>query len=237
MIIRNNKCVSVIIPVYNGDKYLSEAIGSVLAQTYRPIELIIVDDGSTDNSAQIAQSYKGIRYIYQHNKGVTEARNVGILSSQGDFIAFLDQDDLWTTNKLSVQIAYLHKYPEVGYVLAGQKFFLEPGAIAPPWLKKELLLHDQIGYLPGTFVVRRRVFNRIGLFDPTYKIGSDTDWLARAKDLKVPMAILPEVLLIRRIHHSNQSAQTDIIHAELTKILKASIDRRRNTKSMPEVEG
>lgn len=223
--------VSVIVPVYNGERYLACALQSIFDQDYHPFEVIVIDDGSTDNSAEIAQSYKEIHYIYQPNQGVTVTRNVGISTARGEFIAFLDQDDMWTPNKLSVQVDYLLKHTEVGYVLARQNIFLEPGTRAPSWLKKELLLNDQVGYLPGTLVARRSVFKQIGLFDPAYRIGSDTDWLARAKDAGVSMVILPEVLLHRRIHRHNQSAQTQIMNLELIRLLKASIDRRRNQES------
>ncbi len=227
---RDSQLVSAVIPVCNGEKYLSAAIESVLAQTFPDIELIIVDDGSTDSSAKIAGGYEGAGYIYQPNKGVTAARNTGILSARGEFIAFLDQDDMWTPDKLKVQVGYLVDNPGAGYSLARQRLFLEPGTTAPSWLKKEFLFHDQAGYLPGTLVARRWAFGQVGLFDPAYRIGSDTDWLARARDLGIPMVILPEVLLLRRIHHGNQSARTDLIHTELAKILKASIDRRTRPK-------
>lgn len=227
---RIGQYISVIIPVWNGEKYLREGIESVLEQTYRHIELIIVDDGSNDSSAEIARSYEGIRYIRQDRQGVTVARNTGIMTAGGDFIAFLDQDDIWTPNKLDMQISYLHKCPEVGYVLAMQKLFLQTGTAAPSWLKENLLRQDQIGYLPGTLLVRRSVIEQVGLFDPFYKIGSDADWFIRARDSGVPMAILPEVLLLRRIHQCNQSAQTDIVHPELIRMLKSSIKRRNSLK-------
>ena len=99
-----NKLVSVIIPVYNGENYLSQAIDSVIDQTYSPIELIIVDDGSTDKSKEIASSYSQVNYVYQENQGVAIARNTGIFKSQGEYIAFLDQDDIWTANKLKLQV-------------------------------------------------------------------------------------------------------------------------------------
>ena len=97
--------VSVIVPVYNGEHYLSFAIHSILRQDYHPSEVIVVDDGSTDNSANIARSFKEVRYIHQSNQGVAMARNVGIAAARGEFIAFLDADDLWTPNKLSIQNA------------------------------------------------------------------------------------------------------------------------------------
>lgn len=219
--------VSVIMPVYNGELYLSEAIESILAQTYRSIEIIAVDDGSTDNSAQVVRKYGDVRYFYQTNQGVTAARNAGISHARGDMIAFLDQDDMWPPHKLTTQVNYMLEHPEVGFVLARQRLFIEPETKKPSWLKEETLLNNQVGYLPGTFLVRRSVFEQIGVFDLAYRIGSDADWIARARDAGVTMVILQEVLLDRRIHNQNQSAQVGIMHPELVKLLKASIDRRR----------
>ena len=120
--------VSVIIPVHNGGRYLRAALESVFAQTYRPFEVIVVDDGSTDDSGVIAQSFHDVRYIHQANQGVAAARNNGIEAARGEFFAFLDQDDLWTPEKLKLQIAYLLSHPDLGYTLTQQQFFLEPGA-------------------------------------------------------------------------------------------------------------
>lgn len=223
--------VSVIVPVFNGERFLAAALHSILAQDYENFEIIVVDDGSVDNSANIAQSLKKVHYIYQSNQGVSTARNVGIASSHGEFIAFLDQDDLWTPNKLRVQIIHLLEHPEIGYTIARQKFFLEPGTGLPPWLKEDFLLKDQIGFLPGTLVVRKSVFEQVGNFDTTYRIGSDGDWFVRAKDAGIPMAILPEILLHRRIHSHNLSSQVQLIHSELLEMLKTSIDRQRGNRS------
>jgi glycosyltransferase involved in cell wall biosynthesis len=228
----NLPLVSVIIPVYNGEHYLAQAIESVFAQTYKPIELIIIDDGSFDNSSYIARSFKEICYHYQINKGVAVARNAGIAVSNGEFIAFLDQDDIWTHNKLNVQIDYLLNHPEADGVLSKQRLFLEPGIAPPKWLKRELLQKEQTGYFPSSMVVRKDVFSRIGVFDPVYKHTSDVDWIARVKDAGILMIMLPEALFYRRIHSANTSAETQIIHPELLKTLKKSIERQRVQKSL-----
>src|SRR6187549_3720033 len=107
--------VSIIVPVYNGERYLRAALESIFAQTYRPLEVIVVDDGSVDDSGVIAQSFPEVRYIRQENQGVAAARNHGIETARGEFYAFLDQDDLWTPEKLTVQISYLLNDPDLGY--------------------------------------------------------------------------------------------------------------------------
>lgn len=219
--------VSVIVPVYNGERFLACALDSVVAQEHRPIDLIVVNDGSRDGSEAIARSYTEVRLIRQPNQGVAAARNAGIAAARGDFIAFLDQDDCWTKDKLRIQVRYLQQNPRVGYVLARQKMFLEPGTVPPPWVRRELLDRDQVGYLPGAMMVRRFVFEQIGTLNPRFRSGDDSDWFARAKDAGVPMAVLPDILLHRRIHEANLSSRTALAHAELLKAMKASIDRQR----------
>ena len=226
----NNPLVSVIIPVYNGERYLAQAIESVLSQTYAPFELIVIDDGSIDNSSFIARSFKEVCYYYQTNKGVAAARNRGITLSQGDIIAFLDQDDIWEPKKLSMQIEHLFHHPEAGGVLSKQRFFLEPGTDPPGWLKIDLLETEQTGYFPSALIVRKVVFAKIGFFDPAYIHTSDVDWIARAKDAGILLNILPHVLFHRRIHSENASAEIHIIHPELLKTLKKSIERQRTQK-------
>ena len=220
--------VSVILPVYNGAAYVAEAIDSVLAQSYRPYELIVVDDGSSDDSTAIAEKYDGVTLLCQSNQGVAAARNTGLAASQGEFFAFLDQDDRWTPDKLRIQMHYLLDHPHIQYVIAKQRIFLEPGTEAPGWLKKDILRKAQAGFLPGTLVARRDVFDHIGRFDPTYQVTSDADWFFRAKDAGIPMAALDEVLLLKRIHGANESYRAKRSNAELLQIARNSMKRKRS---------
>src|SRR6476619_4299573 len=118
-----NPLVSVIIPVYNGARYLRAALESVFAQSYCNFEVIVVDDGSVDDSGVIAQSFPEVRYINQTNQGVAAARNHGIEVARGEYFAFLDQDDLWTPEKLKLQIEYLLNHQDLGYTLTQQQYF------------------------------------------------------------------------------------------------------------------
>ena len=104
-----NCLISVVVPVYNGERYIAEAIDSVLAQEYKNIEIIAVNDGSTDGTEKILRSYANVRYLHQSRKGVSAARNKGIKCSSGEFIAFLDADDLWTKDKLKIQNSFFMK--------------------------------------------------------------------------------------------------------------------------------
>lgn len=224
----NRLLVCAIIPVYNGDRYLAKAIESILQQTYQPLEIIVVDDGSTDNSAEIAQSYPEVRYFYQLNQGVAVARNRGIAEACGEFIAFLDQDDFWAPNKLSIQVDYLLEHPNIGYTLAKMRIFLEPGTEKPPWLKAEYLSEDVTAYIVGALVVRESVLRNVGEFNPSYKFGNDSDWFLRTVDAGIPMAILPETLLHRRVHGANESYKMPEMTLDMLKALRSSIHRKRN---------
>jgi hypothetical protein len=134
-------------------------------------------------------------------------------------------------NKLSRQIDYLLKYPEVDGVLTKSRLFLESGIEAPSWLKRDLLSEDQAGYLPSALVVHKTAFDQVGRFDPAYRTSSDSDWFFRAKDRGVSIAVLPETLVHRRIHKDNHSYQAQLACSELLKVIKNSIDRQRSLGS------
>jgi glycosyltransferase involved in cell wall biosynthesis len=220
---------SVIIPVRNSEQYLAEAIESALAQTYEPVELIVVDDGSTDQSADIARSNKGICYLYQSHQGVAVARNRGVAASQGEFIGFLDADDIWLPDKLKVQIEHLLEHPNMGYNLCRIENFLDP----------RLDLHQGASYHPlameeisiTSLIVRRKVFHQIGGFDSSYEVGSDFEWVTRAKDRGVSMTILPEVLVRRRLHEANLSLKTQERRVSALRMLRESINRQAKKRS------
>ena len=221
-----NQLVSVIIPVFNGAKYLGDAIESVLAQYYRPFELIVVDDGSTDRSASIVRNYKDIHYIYQPNMGVAVARNTGLAAARGTYIAFLDADDMWPAHKLQIQVEYLMEHPSVMYTLSKINNFVEPGCNIHSDKLQSILKNEQINL--ASLVAHKAVFDQIGGFNPRYHVSEDFDWITRAKDAGIPMVILPEVLLQRRIHNSNISfTKPQLCIANRFQILKESIDRQR----------
>jgi glycosyltransferase involved in cell wall biosynthesis len=221
--------VSVIIPVYNGTRYLRAALESVFAQTYRPFEVIIVDDGSVDDSGVIAQSFPDVHYIHQANQGVASARNNGIDAARGEFLAFLDQDDLWKPEKLKLQVDCLLSNLDLGYTLTQQQFFLDPGAALPAWFRKELFASVHTGWVLGTLVVRRTTLEKVGNFATGYSAANDSDWFFRAKAAEIPMSVVPELLLLKRIHAANESARAKEVLSELRKVVKSSLDRQRST--------
>jgi glycosyltransferase involved in cell wall biosynthesis len=221
------RLVSVIIPVYNGEAFLARALGSAFEQDYRPLEVIVVDDGSSDGTARIAQGWPEVRYFYQQNQGHGTAKNTGIEKSRGEFLAFLDVDDWWAPNKLRLQIDFLEAHPQVGYVVSHAKIVLESGAEGLPGLKPELLQQDWPAFLPSALVVRRTVMSMVGVFDPAFKVGNDSDWFFRAQDMGIPRMILPDVLLYRSLNGKNESNQVEALRNDMFRVIRASILRKR----------
>jgi glycosyltransferase involved in cell wall biosynthesis len=217
--------VSVVIPVYNAARYIAEAIESVYAQNYESLEIIIVDDGSTDDTSAIIRSFKNIRYVWQENQGVASARNTGITESKGELIAFLDADDYWAPGKLNIQVGCLLMHPHLGYTLGRQRNFLERGIDRPFWLKEEHLREDHAGFLP-TMVIRRQLFETVGRFNINFRISEDVEWFSRAMDAGVPMMVVPKVVLYRRIHNANLSYQTKAGNPQLLRALRTCVQRR-----------
>ena len=221
--------VSVIVPVYNGERYLGSALQSIFEQDYHPFEVIVVDDGSVDGSADVAKSFDGIRYIYQTNQGNAAALNAGIEAAQGEFIAFLDADDMWVPNKLRLQVGYLIEQPDIGCTIGRMQNFLDPGVTESPQTKSVLLDREYIGLM--TLVTRKTVFEHVGGFDPSYRIGADCDWVIRARDAGIVIEVLPEILLHRRIHDSNLSSDIPAVHSSLLRMFKSSIDCKDEQRS------
>jgi glycosyltransferase involved in cell wall biosynthesis len=225
--------VSAIIIVKNGERFLSQAIESVLSQDYTPLEVLVVDGHSTDRTAAIAGSYPKVTVVHQAGTGTADAYNLGIASAAGEFVAFLSHDDRWEPRKLSTQVGYLSAHPEVQYTLSRMRFFLEPGCPMPAGFRPELLHGSHEGHMMETLVARRTVFESVGPFNPALAPTDDVDWFARAGDLAVPMAVLPDVLLARRVHDENLTWTSPAVHGNLLKILRASVRRKRMLPEAP----
>lgn len=175
--------VSVIMPVHNGEKYLSEAIESILAQDYRPIEVILIDDGSTDGTSEIARSFSPmVKYWYQANAGTGAARNRGVELAQGSFFAFLDADDLWLPDKLTIQMAAFSDNSETEAVFGHVKQFYSPEL--DDVAKNKLRCPDETmpRFLPCTILIKREAFFRVGLFETHWLLGQDMSWILRARE-------------------------------------------------------
>ncbi len=223
--------VDVIVPIHNGERYLASALESVLAQDYRPLRVTVVDDGSTDGGVEIARGFPEVRVLSQTNLGAGAARNHAIRETDGDLVAFLDQDDLWTADKLSVQVPYLLDRSELDFVFALQECFLEPGSKLPTplirnWVSRKLWERKLPGFLPGTLLVRRRAFDTYGLFDTGLEVTSDAEWFFRAHDAGHPLHVLQRVLLKKRFHSANHCYETAQSRNELLRIVRASSRRK-----------
>lgn len=215
--------VSVVIPVYNGARFLDETLRSVFAQDHRPIEVIVVDDGSTDATPEVLARWPEVIVIRQANAGVTAARNAGFARATGAFVAMQDADDLWAPHKLSAQLAFLAAHPELGYCAALVQSFLEPGCERPEWLPEVHLREPRPGGI-GNFFARAEVMAAVGPFPPGDP--SDMAWSLRAQELGFKVGVVPEVLLLRRVHEANISGRTDGSKVRLS-ALRAAIARRR----------
>ena len=214
--------VSVIIPAYNSARWLGEAIESVLGQTFHEFELIVVDDGSTDNTSYIARAFTDprIRYLHQHNKGLSAARNAGIRESRAEYVALLDADDIFKPNKLELQVSVLDQRPALALVTCGFDVLDERGATVGeqrPWLAQpkidlqSLLFVNPV--LPSTLVVRRSSFESVGLFDETLRRYEDWEFSLRLAASGHQFGYIKEVLVEYRRHGSNLSTAPRLVHA------------------------
>lgn len=229
------KLVSAIIPAYNAGKYLSQAIDSVLAQTYRPVEIVVADDGSTDATAAIARSYPEVSYVYQPNQGPPVARNAGLAHSIGEMIAFLDADDYWPPHKLAEQNEYLATHPELGCVVGRCQNFLEEGTQKPGWIPESMFERDAVILGLQASLIHRHVFDRVGGFDVRYRIGDDLEWFFRVREAGIPIGFMSSIMVYRRIHGANISQNQNAVASATIRILKEHLDRERlrDSKSSP----
>jgi glycosyltransferase involved in cell wall biosynthesis len=222
-----NPLVSIVLIVRNGERFLDLAIQSVMAQTYRPTELIVVDGNSTDRTAEIIQSYPEIRYLLQVNLGIARAYNQGIDAARGDLIAFMSHDDLWSPEKLALQTYALFDR-KADYVVCKVQYFLEPGLPPPPGFRRELFEKDVPAFLAETLLAHKSLFSRIGKFDPRLSTAEDVDFFARANDFGARGYVVQKVLVDKRVHDSNISLLSKENDRNLLALLRESIHRKQD---------
>jgi glycosyltransferase involved in cell wall biosynthesis len=197
--------ISVIVVTYNRARFLKEALESIKRQTFKDYEIILVDDGSTDNTREIAKEYPGIRYIYQEHGGISRARNTALKATRGKWIATLDSDDLWGTDKLQKQVDYLHAHPDCRIVFTDYSNFTDIPEDKLDRRQRDLL-QTVIKWCLPTALIDSRLFDEIGLFDEAMEYSEDTDWIFRLKFYKVNVEhCIEESLYLRRVHSSNIS--------------------------------
>jgi glycosyltransferase involved in cell wall biosynthesis len=215
--------VTVIVAAYNGEKFLRETLESVFAQDYEPFEVVFVDDGSEDGTAEIARSFP-VRYVHQENQGLPAARNAGLALARGEYVAFLDDDDLLPPTKLAVQARYLSEHPEIGCVLGRQEWIFE--GIERPDLPRDPIFGEEGGIQLVTAMIRRAVLEELGGFDPTYRYAEDRDLFIRMREHGVEIAVLPDLVLHKRLHGSNMTMNQPTTHPML-RSLREKLERER----------
>ncbi|MCA9468792.1 MAG: glycosyltransferase family 2 protein [Nitrospira sp.] len=235
--------ISVIIPVYNGERYIGQAVRSVLAQTWLPHEIIVIDDGSTDKTRETLEPFWGqIQYLFQPNQGPSAARNAGIKVAQGDLICFLDADDLWTPEKLEVQLMFMQANPETAMVFADHEEFNREGLVLASYLREKrkafLAFPVEPGTVDGAFgklvienfistptvMLRKCCLERAGVFDEKIRSVEDRDLWMRIS-ASFPIACIPRILCKRRMHGENISRKRELTLQGRIRILENNWNR------------
>jgi glycosyltransferase involved in cell wall biosynthesis len=222
-----NPAISVIIPVWNGARYLREAFDRIRSQSVPDLEVIVVDDESTDETAEIAKSLAGVTYVRQMRSGQSAARNLGVSLSRGRFLAFLDADDLWSRSKLELQLAQFDRRGDLDAVFGHAIQFSsrdECGRIVPVGAKMP-------AHLPGAMLIRRASFDRVGPYSSAWQVGEVLDWYARAVDCGLSMVTIDEVVLERRLHDQNLGVTARSPAGDYLKVVRAVLERRRKGQS------
>ncbi|MBP6506072.1 MAG: glycosyltransferase family 2 protein [Opitutaceae bacterium] len=226
--------VSVVIPVFNGAAFLAEAVACVRRQIQPPQQIIIVDDGSTDATPQVARGLgAGIEYVSQKNSGPAAARNRGLELARSDYIAFLDVDDVWPAAKFAVQLAGFASQPAADIVIGPTQLLEEPGA--EKTLRKSApgeTFAPPLFYLIGAALFRRTVFARVGGFDAGKRYSEDLDWFIRARESGVAIYCQSNLGLIKRCHDRNMTRGKSIADLGIAAVLHASLVRRRQTDGL-----
>jgi glycosyltransferase involved in cell wall biosynthesis len=235
------KSISVIIPVYNGQVFLRSTLESVWGQTLQPAEIVLIDDGSSDESFELmcqlaTESPIPCKVLQQPNKGPASSRNAAVKESTGLFIAFLDHDDIWYPTYLKTQYERIIRSKTKSYSICNFNYFVDTGYQQqhdgiPAWVRPELMDRPQPGYLPSCMMMYKEVFLKVGPFDESLRTGYDTDWIVRAIDLGIETDFNPDVLVDRRIHSDNQTSHVATIHKDAIRMVYKTLLRRRAVAS------
>ena len=224
--------VTTVIPAYNGERFVGDAIESSLAQDYPNHEVVVIDDGSSDATADVVAHYP-VRLLRQENAGVAAARNAGIAVAEGELIALLDADDRSSPGRIAGQVEVLVAEPQAACVLGLETIFVENGITEPHWISALPRNEDgtSTAYPPATGLYRRAVVEPLGWFDIGMRMGEDGDLLLRIADsgLEVIYADIPAVE--RRMHGDNLTADEARLRAGIAGVLKRRIDRKRAGES------
>jgi glycosyltransferase involved in cell wall biosynthesis len=216
--------ISVVIPVYNGAQFIAAAIRSVINQTLRPGEIIVVDDGSRDASADIAASFTAVRTLRLPHRGASAALNAGVSAITGDWLAFLDADDLWAPDMLASEAAALDEAPAADLVFGRVVPFDDPEGRITDSLEIASGLPSVVGASKIAMLVRRAAFLGVGEFDESMEIADFAEWYPRALRCGVGMRFLDKVVAFRRIHRNNTTRlMRKALHRDYFRIARIAI--------------
>lgn len=222
--------VSVVIAVYNGERFIADAIRSALQQTRPVLEIIVVDDGSTDATAAVVSGFPDVMLLQQPNAGPSAARNRAIGIARGEYIAPLDADDMWPADRLDIMGSVLDNEPHVAAVVGLQQLRVEPGVPIPSWVPNgdvDAARGEDLARPTGSMLTRRSAFDAIGVFDEELRHGEDTDWYLRAQDAGLEIRSIQDIVLIRRIHGGNLTMDVEAQRRARFVVLQRRMARRR----------
>jgi glycosyltransferase involved in cell wall biosynthesis len=219
--------ISVMIPAYEAERYLAEAIQSVLDQDDEQVEVIVVDDGSTDGTGAVAARYPEVRYHRQDNAGNGAARNAAVERATGAFFAFLDADDRFAPNALSTLRQAFVDDPALEVAYAHVREFVSPDTDDDARAQLRPPVERVAGYLPTNMLMRRAAFLAVGPFVTDLKVGTTVDWSARAAEHSLRSVLLDDVLFERRLHATNNGIRERAHRSDYVRVVKAALDRRR----------
>ncbi len=218
--------VSVIVPVYNGAAFVADAIECVRAQDCPAVEIIVVDDGSTDGTREVVAGFGGlVRYSHQQNQGPASARNHGLRLARGSLVAFLDVDDLWPSGSLALLHDYMRRDSTAEIVLGRIQYVRRASEFAAYEAFRDPCLSLSV----DAALFRREVFDKVGLFDAIRRSSEDIDWFLRAREAGVVLKVVDEIVLLYRRHGQNLTLDRDRSHRDFAFALKRSLDRRRRS--------
>ena len=219
--------VSVLITAYNAENYLAEAIDSAFGQTYGNVEVVVVDDGSDDGTWSVVRRYPRARSRHQTRAGIGAARNVAVSMAKGDFLTFLDADDRFPLDKLDIQLREFAADPSLEAVYGHVREFVSPDLSAADAARIRPPVAYHPSHLSGVMLIRRSAFDRVGPWKIGLKVGTGVEWYTRSLEAGVRTKLLPDVLLERRLHLSNNGLQQADHRLQYASIVKAALDRRR----------
>ena len=218
--------LSVVMPAFNHARYIGEAIDSVLAQIPPDAEVIVVDDGSSDETAALAERVgPPVRVIRAAHAGIGATMNRGIAEARGALIASIDADDRWLPGKMALQLAALDDDPSLDVVFGYVRQFVSPEVTDSA--RYELSGQPMAGLVRGTMLIRREAWDRVGPMETDLVLGEFISWYARAVDAGLTMRMLPDVVYERRVHGRNTVIRERDAQGDYIRVVKAAIDRRR----------